>query len=306
MSRRWLALVALATIGHMGSARAGGWTLPPGHFYLQLGTAFTYSSDRYTNAGDTVPITVQKLSNDPSTMNVSNYQQLLTDLYFEVGVFKRITAFGDLPFISARQQNPGGDLVYSTNKFSDIPVGLRGGLLLDPVAIAVEARLTFPSGDSRSPLPTGSGDFRGELRLVMSKAFRRLPIYLDFEMGILLRGSGRVYDPLSTASDHTSLVNFAPQLTLHGEVGGTLVRWRGADRLLLVVGLDYVGSTSRTETTLGALSLYPENSELTTINFTVMGFVWRGLGVLFRATRSVEGLRLPEITTFGGALIATL
>lgn len=302
---RRIGLVLLASLLLPATAHAGGWTYDPGHFYLQLGTAFSYSTQRYTNEGQTVPIEVQKFSNDPTSRNNSNYQQLLTDLYFEIGVFKRITVFGDLPLLSSRQKNLGGDISYANTNIGDIMVGVRGAPLIDPIAIAIEARLTFPSGDSRSVVPTGSGDFRGELRAVFSKAFRRVPIWIDFEMGFLLRGSGRLYDPLSSRTDHTSLVNFAPQLTLHGEIGSPLIRWKQQDRLALIVSVDYVGSTSRTDSALGALALYPENSELTTINFALMGYLWRGLGLMFRASRSLEGLRLPELTTFGGALFAS-
>lgn len=298
--RAAFALLLIASTAH-----AGGWTHEPGHFYLQLGTAFSYANERYTADGSTAPITVQKNMGDAGTLSLSNYQQMLTDLYFEVGVFKRVTVFGDLPFISARQLNPGGNITYSSNNMGDILVGLRGAALLDPVALALEARFTAPSGNSKSPLPTGSGDFRAELRLVLSKSFDRVPIYLDFETGLMLRGSGRVYDPFSTAPDSTSLVNFSPQVTVHAEVGGTLIRWKKVDRLMLVVNVDFVGSTRKSDVTLATLALYPENSEMTTVTFTLASVIWRGLGVMVRAAPVVEGLQLPVLRTFGGAVFAS-
>ena len=63
--------------------------------------------------------------------------------------------------------------------------------------------------------------------------------------------------------------------------------------------------TRKTETMLASLALYPESSELTTVSVTLASYLWRGLGVMVRATPVVEGLQLPVLRTFGGALFAT-
>jgi len=286
-------------------AEAAAWTRDPGHFYLQLGTSFSYGSERFLNDASTAPIVVPKLSSDPSTLNQSNYQQLLSDLYFEIGAVKRLTVFGTLGVVSARELNPGGDLTYSTTSVNDLLLGVRGGVLLEPVAISLEARLGFPTGNSKRLLPTSSGDFRGELRLVLSKAFERVPIYFDLEFGFMLRGGGHVFDLTSSAPDHTTLVNFSPQLTLHGEIGASLIKWQGATRLLLAFSADYVGSTQQDATTEASLNLYPANSEVTSINVTLMGFFYKGFGGLLRFSQFLEGREQPKLTTFGGALFAT-
>ena len=76
--------------------------------------AFSDASNRFDVDGNSVPIQVRKFSNDIAT-NVSNFQQLLTDFYFEYGLLDRLTVFGDFPFLtSMRQLNPGGDITYST------------------------------------------------------------------------------------------------------------------------------------------------------------------------------------------------
>jgi hypothetical protein len=287
------------------AAHASGWMRDPGHFYLQLGTAFSYGTDRYLNDGSTSKIVVPKFSFDSSQLNVSNYQQLLTDLYFEVGVLKRLMLFGNLGINSARQLNPGGDIKYTNTNVNDLMLGARAGLVLDPLAVALEARLGFPTGDSRSPLPTGSGDFRGELRLAISKAWQRVPIYFNFEFGFVLRGTGHVYDITSSAKDHTSPVDYDPQITARGEIGAALLRWHGQDRLVLDLTLDYVGSTHSAATTEAALALFPAQSRLTTINVTLMGYFYKGFGALFRFARTVEGEQQPVLTTFGGALFET-
>jgi hypothetical protein len=250
-------LAVLAVIGWSAVAAAAGWTRDPGHFYLQLGTSFSSADNRYDTDGKVLPITVPKLSTDPTMINVSNYEQLLTDLYFEVGALKRLTLIGDLGVVSNRALNPGGDIDYSGNTMNDLWLGARVGIFNgDPLAAAIELRLTFPTGDSKRPLPTGSGDFHGELRAVISKSFKRVPIWFDVEMGFVLRGAGHLYNPLSSAADHTSLVNFAPQISLHGEIGVVLLRWLQSDRLLLVAGVDYLGSTTKSEQSELTIALY--------------------------------------------------
>lgn len=302
LTTRWLALVLVVS---STPAMAAGWTYDPGHFYLQLGTAASIGDQRYNETGNRVPITVPKLSTDPTLINVSNYQQLLTDLYFEVGTFKRLTIIGDLGVVSNRALNPGGDINYGGTTMSDMWLGARVGLLTgQPIAAAIELRLGFPTGDPKRPLPTGSGDFHGELRAVVSKAFERVPLWFDVEMGFILHTGAYVYNPLSSAADHTALVNYAPQISLHGELGVVILKWRQAERLLLIASVDYLGSTTKSVMSELSLALYPENSELTTINFNLMGYVWRGLGLSARVARSVEGLRQPELTTFGGAVFA--
>jgi hypothetical protein len=302
LTTRWLALVLVLASTR---AMAAGWTHDPGHFYLQLGTAFSYANQQYNELGTTIPITVPKLSTDPTMTNVSNYQQLLTDLYFEVGALKRLTIIGDLGVVSNRALNPGGDINYSGTTMSDMWLGARVGLLTgEPIAAALELRLGFPSGDPKRPLPTGSGDFHGELRAVVSKSFERVPLWFDVEMGFVLRGGAYVYNALSSAADHTALVNYAPQISLHGELGVVVLKWKQAERLLLIASVDYLGSTTRSAMSELSLALYPDNSELTTINVNLMAYLWRGLGLSLRASQAVEGLRQPILTTFGGAVFA--
>jgi hypothetical protein len=302
LTSRFLALVLLVS---SAPAMAAGWTYDPGHFYLQLGTAFSNGDHRYDEGGNRVPITVPKLSTDPTMINVSNYQQLLTDLYFEVGALKRLTLIGDLGVVSNRALNPGGDINYTGTTMSDMWLGARVGLLTgQPIAMAVELRLGIPSGDPKRPLPTGSGDFHGELRAVVSKSFERVPLWFDAEMGFILRTGAYVYNPLSSAADHTALVNYAPQISIHGEIGVVILKWKQAERLLLIASVDYLGSTTKSAMSELNLALYPENSELTTINVNLMGYVWRGLGLSTHVSRTVEGLRQPELTTVGGAVFA--
>jgi hypothetical protein len=299
------ALVTTLLLLSGGSALAGGWTYDPGHFYIQLGTGFSTGTQRYLNDGSTAKILVPKLSSDITQLSVSNYQQLLTDLYFEVGALPRLTIIGYLGFNSARQMNPGGDIVYSNNNVNDMMLGARVGLVLDPIAVAAEARLIFPTGDSRSVLPTGAGDFRGELRLAISKAWTRVPIYFNFEFGFLLRGTGQVYSFTSSAADHTSPVDYDSQMTIKGEVGAALIRWHHQNRLVLDFTVDYLGSLHRAAMSEATLALFPANSKLTTIDVKLMGYLYKGFGVQLRFAQTVEGEQQPDLTTAGGALFVT-
>jgi hypothetical protein len=282
------------------AAFAGAWTKPRNHFYLQLGTSFSWAGERFNHVGDKGTIVVKKFA-DPARFdqNNSNFQQILSDLYFEFGLFNRITLFGDLTLNAMRQRNTGGDINYATVGLGDTLLGLRAGLLLDPVAIALEARMTAPSGDVNAVIPKGTGDFRGELRLALAKAFDRVPIWINFEFGFTLRGTAELNPPMPGAP--RPLVKYAPEVAIHGEVGGSLVRWKGADRLLLIAALDYRTSTTR-DTGDFATSLLVENYELTTFTANLVWFAYHGFGVNARFTQAVQGRRQLETSTIAGSL----
>ena len=298
-------LVVLALVLWTSSARAGAWTKEPGHFYLQLGTAFTTADSWFSNTGDIARITVKKFSPRGNRLSSnSNYQQLLTDVYFEVGVLDRLTVFGDVPYVSARQENPGGDVQYSSNSLGDTLVGARLGLLTAPIAVAVETRLGLPTGDSRSIIPTGSGDLRGEMRLAFGKAWSSLPLYFDLEFGLMFRGAARVRDQFAADGSGVSLANYAPELAIHGELGGALLRLANQNKVSLIVFFDYRGSTQKSTDTSAAFSVLPENSELTTVGAALAIHLYSWCSALLRYTQAVEGLRLPQLSVFGAALVA--
>jgi hypothetical protein len=283
-------------------AFAGAWTQPQNHFYLQLGTAFTNADQAYDFSGKLGPVLVRPVPNSDFPVK-SNFQQLMSDLYFEYGIFNRVTLFTDLPITSMRQHNPGGTINYSITGIADLLFGLRAGVLVDPVAIAIEARMTAPAGDSNAVIPTGSGDFRGELRLAVAKAFERVPIYVDFEFGLTLRGSTLIKS--NDPSMPPEARNYAPEVAVHGEVGGVLVRWKNVDRLMLTLMADYRGSTQRNNVTGGLFDLIPQNSELTTVGANLAWRFYRWFGILGRFTQAVQGKRLPQVTTGGAALFVS-
>jgi hypothetical protein len=297
-------LYALLLVSWPSAVHAGAWTKPRNHFYLQLGIGFSDATERFNSDGDARPIVVQKFA-EPGThdVNVSNYQQLVTDLYFEYGILDRLTVFGDLPVLSARQKNPGGDISYSETAFADMMLGARVGLLLQPLAVALETRLGFPTGNTMARIPTGSGDFRGELRFVFGRAFRRVPIYFDVEFGFMLRGTGKVPDP--SLAGGVKLVAYDPELVLHGEVGGVLLRWRDQDRLILSVAADYRGSTVQASADDTLFTVIPQNSRITSVGVAASAILYKWFGVLVRYAGAVEGLRLPKVNTVSGALFVS-
>ena len=306
MSRlRAAAVTFLLAVVPAQSAHAGAWTHDQWHFYLQLGTAFSFASNAYTFDGTTLPIQVRK-DNVTGSPNNSNFQQLLSDLYFELGLLDRLTFFGDIGYSSSRQENPGGDIKYSTNSFSDTMFGFRIGLLKDPMAAAIEARMVFPTGSTGSadsPLPNGTGDVRGEIRVAVGKQLPYVPIYVEGEFGFVMRGHGDIYSHDQPTNNFKQPVDYAPEIVVHGEVGASLVKWQGATRLLLIASVDYRGSTAKDQGSLGdLLSLAPRTSELTSISGALMWYAYHGLGLQARFTQIVEGLRIPKITTVGGAI----
>src|SRR5262249_15157537 len=91
----------------------------------------------------------------------------------------------------------------------------------------------------------------------LGKSFYPLPIYFDVEFGYNLRSASQTFtfnEVYGTGNSHKPgtldgllrhPVLFSPEVAVHGELGLTLVRWHYADRLQLVINVDYRGTTSR-------------------------------------------------------------
>jgi hypothetical protein len=300
---RW-SLVCLLSVWPLSSALAGPWTLPRNHFYLQVGTSFSVDSGRFDPDGKLIPLQVQKTKTDVFTLNDSNLQQLLSDFYFEYGLIDSLTIFGDLPFLnSMRQLNKGGNIQYSATNVGDLMLGGRIGILLDPLVFALEARLTFPTGDVSALIPTGQGDFRGELRLVAGKAFRRIPLDISGELGFTERGNTKFHSKLTDADE---IINFSPELYLRIDLALNLAIQRvGLHRLLLDVAADYRTSTQGATVGTGTFSLIPPVSRLATVSVGGMWFFNKYFGLNLRIQQGVAGAALPRLTSVGGSLFAT-
>lgn len=317
-------LVAAAVCGLFErSARASAWTWEPWHFYMQLGTSYSSASnerikyfDISANRNITIDrrIIVAKYAGDATKFNSSNFQQLLSDFYFELGTLRWLTLFGDIPFLSSnRQDNKLGTLSYHSANVGDIMVGLRASAMTKPIALAVEARFTFPSGVTNSPqsaskdviIPTGQGDYRQELRAVASKGFDKVPIYIDAELGFTLRGHVLLQNQITGFGKNNGIdTHYKPEFVVHGEIGGTVVRWRGVDRLVLALNVEH-----RQSTEIDAKSVFStiiaESSRQTWIGVNGIVYFTRNFGVNLSFRRALEVINLPYLTSVGGALFGT-
>jgi hypothetical protein len=308
--RRLGVALVLCLAGVPSIAHAGAWTKDQYHFYLQVGTSFTFASERYDEDGKQIPIVARKFTANPFAVQSSNFQQLLTDLYFEYGLLDRLTVFGDFPFLSSmRQMNPGGDIKYSVNYIGDLMLGLRVKLVEAPLIFSLETRFTFPTGDPNKVIPTGNGDFRGELRALGAKTWTWgiLTLALDGEFGFTERGNAQVVNPL-LAGGMKQTINYAPELSAHGEAA-LVVRFEVRGRLTFDAAADYRGSTTRTDTDdpSAAFTLIPANSSLTTVTGTILWSFWRfqkehEIGIAAHYTQAVTGSRLPALKQAGGAV----
>jgi hypothetical protein len=307
----WLILATLLVAWPVGKARGGPWTKEEQHYYLQLGTAFTWADRWYDPRGNDAPISVRKNNEDKLLLNSTgtNFQQLLTNFYFEYGLLSRFTVFGDIPFLtSMRQKNPGGDRKYSVNGVGDITLGGRFALVTDPFALALELRLGLPTGDTDENIPTGSGDVRGEARVAVGKiwTFGMPSLALSGEMGFMFRGNTEIKSDLGGSLGYVQ-TSYAPELVLRSELDLIIPFHRlGLHQLIPNVVFDYRGSISRLPdpTTMAAntFSVIPENSRLLTVTGSVMWYVYYGFGATFRYTQALSGARLPTTSTVGGAL----
>jgi hypothetical protein len=308
--RRSLMLLTLAgVLATGGRAHAGAWTRDQWGFYLQLSTSFSDAEKAFDASGKRQQIGVQAINGATTGMpNPSNFQQLLTDAYLELGILPRVTFFGDFQiYNSERQKNGhtalypnGGNIDYSAGGVGDLLLGLRVGLLQGPLAIALESRLTLPTGDANQIIPLGQGDTRAELRFVTSKAFERLPIFVDFEFGLTLRGNADLKNTLFPAG---KTVNYSPEFVIHGEAGATLVRWK-YDRVILVAVVEHRQSTAKPVADMFN-TIIPAASSFTTVGGNLLVYVIRNAGVNLRFSQAVAGALLPSVTSFGAGLFAT-
>jgi hypothetical protein len=314
-----LGALLLSAAWPSASAHAGPWTLPRNHFYLSAGVAYSTGDNRFDEDGNTHRAVVLKNHGDTCTIkpampcdtNPSNLEQITGDLVFEYGLLDSITLFGDFPFInSLRQMNPGGNLTYSGTNVGDLLLGGRVAILQAPIAFSLEARLTFPTGDVTSTVPTGSGDYRGELRLLAGKSFQRIPLDISGEVGFTKRGSAKYKSPITGADEQ---INYSAELYLRLEVALNLAFHRMAlDRLLVIAATDYRASTAgatltdqNNQPTEDLFSIYPPNSRLATVSLGLMWFFHKNVGLNLRYQQAVAGARLPMLSTVGGALFFT-
>jgi hypothetical protein len=179
-------------------------------------------------------------------------------------------------------------------------------VLFHPVALSFETRLMCPSGDVHAAVPTGTGDFRGEFRVALSKALTQVPIYFDLEVGYMFRGSTSIFDPHQTPnpdSPYNAEIHYAQEVAVHGEVGGTILRWKNVDRLVLTGYVDYRTSVKRPEAS-DFFTLVPDATESTIVGGVLSYQFWRMLGIMGRVSGVVEGRLFPRAVTGGGALFA--
>lgn len=282
-------------------AHAGAWARSQWGYFLQLGTSYTFANDRFLPGGGTTRIAVPKsvrAGEDPlgatgmggANENASNLRQLNTDLYFELGLHRRFTIFGDIMFASATQENKGGNILYRASGIGDLMFGARVPIIELPVALAFEGRIYIPTANSTGLIALGPGDYRGELRFALGKAWQNLvvPVYFDLEAGATFRGTGTVRNPAGV--NFQSDAHYAHEFFAHGEIGATLVKTKGQDRLLLVAACDFRRSTR--EINDGAsFTLTPTESQMIGLSGMLMGFIWRGLGISARYTHILPGSR---------------
>jgi hypothetical protein len=298
-----MALFAIGIIGSSTVAQAGPWTQERNHFYLQIGTAYTHASEFWDQDNNKQQIKVLARAGDLSARN-SNLEQLLSDLYFEYGVLNSLTLFGNFPFLnSLRQSNPGdGNLRYVATNVGDLMLGTRIGILVKPLVFALEARLTFPTGDVNAIIPTGTGDFRGELRLVAGKSLKSVPLSFIGEVGFTERGYTKFKSIIVPTG---SSVDYSPEFYIGGSITLNLAFHKTAmERLLIIASADYRTSMNAPDAIDSSLTLIPSTSQLATVQGQVMWFFWKYMGLSVRYARAVYGARVPITDTVGGAIFA--
>lgn len=174
-------------------AFAGPWTPGRWHFYLQLRESALFADDRFDARGRRVAIEIVP-SAGASPID-SSYRQALSDLFVEVGMAARLSLLADFRFLSAIWQ-PAGAATRQVVGVSDLFLGAKLVLFDDELTASLLCGVVAPIGSTNQAIPLGTGDLRGDFMLQIGKLFEHPSLFISAELGVRVRGSAEVADPL--------------------------------------------------------------------------------------------------------------
>jgi hypothetical protein len=253
-------------------AAANPWTRDQGSYYVNLSYTTIGASSYYDPTGETLPIG-------------SSYRQHAVGLYTEVGIIDRwLTGVFDANLYRRSSLEDQG----SVHGFGDLRLGLRSGLLVEPLRLTAGLMVGVPTGDpvpdpGPASLPTGDGEPDAELSLSAGKGFGGggswwpLKHYAIAELGYWFRTRSRA-NPSGPAGPA-----FADAINWRFELGINLP-WKVIERAWIM------GRVFGSESLAGDDEVQPGFSGLgngvthRSYAFEIYVKVWRGLGLSF--TRS--------------------
>jgi len=258
-------------------ARANPWTRAQGGHYVNLSYGTIGATSYHAAGGESVPIG-------------NAYRQHSLGLYGEVGILDRwLTGVVDAT-LYRRSSLEGQGYVHG---LGDLRLGLRSGLLVEPLRLTAGVLVGIPTGDARpqasgdagadliaASLPTGDGEPDVELTLSAGKGFGGpgtfwpLRHYAIAEAGYWVRTRSRASGVGSPSGDFADAVNWRAEI-------GVNLPWAVIERVWFIGRI--FGSESladEDEARLGFSGL-GNGVSFRSYGLEVYARLWRGLGLSF-------------------------
>jgi outer membrane putative beta-barrel porin/alpha-amylase len=206
-------IIFVLLLSKNSTIRAGAWTQKVGGYYFKIETSYLKASKEFNHKGDELNILEEQF-----IYKDASFRDISIRAYAEYGLIEDLTLVGKIPFkIYTTQYNlddlySQGKVARSTTGLGDLSVGLKYGLLNQPLALALQGGIKIPMGYEKQPandgprLGTGEIDFEG--MLMLGQSLHPLPMYVGGGIGYRKRG-GSLHDEI--------IYNF--------ETGYTLKNW---------------------------------------------------------------------------------
>ncbi len=261
---RCLFLFFLAITFLSKDAYAGAWVQDPYNFMVMTSVGLFNSDKNYNRFGDEAS---NALRENPdlafSPPRPANYKQYDGTLYMEYGLPYDLEIDISFPFYT-RNTLSADFGSFSTEGISDMTVGLKAlwfwrewflSSILFEVGIPLGDDSAVGTSGTLAPqeMPIGDGEWDYAIRLIGSKGFQTLPIYLTGDIGYRFRNIARGSDDIPWTAEAgysfyfpgkwfsfiTPFINFSGMLSL-GEVNDQ-------DALVLVLSQTLTGASPNEE-----------------------------------------------------------
>lgn len=271
--------VCLALALTTAETHANPWTRDQGSYYVNLSYATIGATGYYAPGGETVPIG-------------NAYRQHSLGLYGEIGILDRwLTGVVDAT-LYRHSSVEGQGYVHG---LGDLRVGLRSGLLVEPLRLTAGLTVGVPTGDPdpqsagedagaeliAASLPTGDGEPDVELTLAAGKGFGGpgtfwpLKHYAIAEVGYWLRTRSRARSIAGPSGQ-----DFADAINWRAELGINLP-WKVIERVWLIGRVYGSQSLASDEEARVGFSGLGNGVSHQSYGFEVYARLWRGLGLSF-------------------------
>ncbi len=211
----WLCLILL--LAYSSQANAGAWVKEPYKFSTYVSFGFYNTNEVFDYKGDKRPTRIQ-----PDRVGVfsppipSTYRQYDGTLYLEYGLPADFEIDLNFPFFVVAQQEASVG-TYSTSGISDMTTSVKYKWFeRDWLLSAIQFDLGIPIGDDTAQattsgqttpqfIPLGDGEWDYGFRLIASRGFVKVPVYVSAEMGYRFRNFDRGGNdlPWSTEGGYT-------------------------------------------------------------------------------------------------------